>query len=100
MKTFEEWDEHGKRKAKLNAKAIYYFRCPLDRTKYNRICQCESTKEIWRLLEVTYEGTNQVKEFKINIFMHSYELFSLRDNEFVVEMFNRFTNITNELQEP
>ena len=47
----------------------------MDRNEYNRIFQCKSTKEIWRLHEITHEGTNQVKESKINLLVHSYELF-------------------------
>ena len=47
----------------------------MDRNEYNRICQCKSAKEIWRWVEITHKGTNQVKESKINLLLHSYELF-------------------------
>ena len=49
----------------------------MDRNEYNRICQCKSAKEIWRLLEITHEGTNQVKESKITLLVHSYEQVNL-----------------------
>ena len=39
-----------------------------------------------------------MKESKINILSHSYELFSMNDNESIVEMFTKFTDIVNELQ--
>ena len=55
-------------------------------------------KEIWKLLEVTYEGNDQVKKSKINSFMHDYELFSIKDFESFVEMFSRFIVIVNELE--
>ena len=58
----------------------------MDINEYNRICQCKSAKEIWRLLEITHEGTNQVKESKINLL------------ETIVEMITRFTNIVNGLK--
>ena len=70
----------------------------MDRNEYNRICQCKSTKEIWRLLEITHEGTNQVKESKINILVHNYELFSMKETETIVEMITRFTEIVNGLE--
>ena len=70
----------------------------MDRNEYNRICQCKSAKEIWRLLEITHEGTNQVKESKINLLVHVYELFLLKDNETIVEMITRFTDIVNGLK--
>ena len=55
-------------------------------------------KEIWKLLEITHEGTNQVKEFRINILVHDYELFPMKDFESIIEMFSRFMVIVNELQ--
>ena len=55
-------------------------------------------KEIWRLLEITLEGTNQVKESKINLLVHNYELFSMKENETIVEMITRFINIVNGLK--
>ena len=65
----------------------------MDRNKYNRICQCKLAKEIWRLLETTHEGTNQVKKSKINLLVHNYELFSMKENKTIVEMITRFTDI-------
>ena len=71
----QEWDEHDRRNVQLNARVIYTFQCVIDRNEYNRVCQCKSAKEIWRLLKVTHEGTNPVKESNINLLVHSYEFF-------------------------
>ena len=70
----------------------------MDRNEYNRICQCKLAKEIWRLLEITHAGTNQVKESKINLFVHSYEFFFMKENETIVEMITMFTDIVNGLE--
>ena len=59
----------------------------------NIIEYVKSAKEIWRLLELTLEGTNQVKESKINLLVHNYELFSMKENETIVEIITRSTNI-------
>ena len=74
------------------------MQCATDRNEYNRIYQCKSTKEIWRLLEITHKGTNQVKESKINLLVYSYELFLMKENENIVEMITRFTDIVNGLE--
>ncbi|GAV58014.1 UBN2 domain-containing protein, partial [Cephalotus follicularis] len=58
--------------------------------EFNRISSCVSAKETWDRLEVTYEGTNQVKEAKINMLVHEYEM--------ILRLFTRFTNITNAIQ--
>ncbi|RVX13664.1 hypothetical protein CK203_010141 [Vitis vinifera] len=94
----KEWNELDRRNFQLNAKAVYTLQCAMDRNEYNRICQCKSAKEIFRLLEITHEGTNQVKESKINILVHNYELFSMKDSESIVEMITRFTEIVNGLE--
>ena len=49
-------------------------------------------------IEITHEGNNQVKESRINILMHDYELFSIKDFESIVEMFSKFIVIVNELE--
>ena len=94
-KSKQEWNERDKRNFQLNAKAVYTLQGFIDRNEYNRICQCKSVKEIWRLFEITHEGTNQVKESKINLLVNSYELFFMKDNETIIEMITRFTDIVN-----
>jgi hypothetical protein len=47
---------------------------------------------------VTYEGTNQVKESKISRLVHEYELFCMKSEESISDMFTRFTNIINSLK--
>ena len=70
----------------------------MDINEYNRICQCKLVKEIWKLLEITHEGTIQDKESKTNLLVHNYELFFMKDNEPIVEMIIRFTDIVNGLE--
>ena len=61
--------------------------------EYNWIFTCESVKEIWDRFEVTHEGNSQVKEFKINILVHNYELFKMKSDESIIDIFTRFTDI-------
>ena len=44
------------------------------------------------------QGTNQVKESRINILVHDYELLFIKDFESIVEMFSRFMMIVSELE--
>jgi hypothetical protein len=53
---------------------------------------------MWDKLEVAYEVTNQVKEFEISRVVHKYELFCIKFEESISEMFTRFTNIINSLK--
>ena len=80
-----------------NYKAINLLYCSLNGDEFERTSSCTFSKEIWDKLVVTYEGTSQVKETKISIFLHKYELFKMAPNESIKEMFTRFRLIVNNL---
>ena len=82
----------------LNAKAINILYCALDINEFNKISICNSTKEIQDRLEVTPEGTSQVKESKISILIHKYELFEMKTNESILGMYTQFIDIINNLK--
>ena len=48
-------------------------------------------------MEVTYEGMSQVKENKVSLLVHKYELFKMK-GEGIQEMFDRFNDILNGLR--
>ncbi|VFQ68974.1 unnamed protein product [Cuscuta campestris] len=52
---------------------------------------------MWDKLEVTYEGTDQVREAKIDFLTHEYELFCMKENEKIDDMFKQFSKIVNDL---
>lgn len=92
------WDEINKKMAQLNVKAMNVLYCSLDANEFNRILTCNSTKEIWDGVEVTHEGTNQVKMSKIYMLMHKYELFKIESDESIIEICTRFIDIINGLK--
>ena len=98
LKPEKELDENDKKLAQLNAKAINMLYCSLDINEFNRMLICASAKENWDRLEITHEGTNQVKKYKINRLVYKYELFKMEPNESIIGMFTRFTNIVNNLK--
>ena len=64
-KPINEYSEEDKKLSSMNAKAMNILYCALERNDFNCISTCLNTHNIWHLLEVTHEGTNQVKEKKI-----------------------------------
>ena len=76
-----EWDENDERLAQLNAKAMNLLYYALSISEFNQISICTLAKKIWDRLEVIHEGTNQVKEIKINMLVHKYELFQIKQNK-------------------
>ncbi|GAV88353.1 UBN2 domain-containing protein, partial [Cephalotus follicularis] len=92
------YNDNDFRMLQLNSKAKHVLFCAVGLNEFNQISSCHSAKEMWDLLEVTNEGTNQVKESKISMLVHEYELFIMHDNESISDMFTRFTTIINSLK--
>ncbi|GAV84135.1 UBN2 domain-containing protein, partial [Cephalotus follicularis] len=98
LKPRSSYTDDDRKKVQLNAKVNHVIICALNSNEFNRVSSCATAKEMWDRLEVTYEGTNQVKEAKINMLVREYEMFSMKENENISGMFFRFTNIINSLQ--
>lgn len=96
-KSKSEWDDIDKKRMSINARALNILFCVLSMEKFNRIRSCKTTKDIWSTLEVTHEGTNQVKESKISMLVHKYELFKMKHDESIKQMYTHFTDIINDL---
>ncbi|XP_009631908.1 uncharacterized protein [Nicotiana tomentosiformis] len=82
----------------VNAKAKNLLYNAISGEEYEKISSCKTAKEMLDKLEITYEGTNKVKEIRINLLVHDYELFQMKDGESVKEMFSRFSKILGDLK--
>ena len=94
----KEFDAEDYKKMEKNAKAKKLLYFGLGPDEYTRISECGSAQEIWNALQVAHEGTSQVKQSRIELLMRQYELFDMGDRENVMDMYTRFTHITNELK--
>ncbi|GKV15092.1 hypothetical protein SLEP1_g25892 [Rubroshorea leprosula] len=92
------YDEADRKKLQINAQAKNALFCALHPSEYDRISACDSAKEMWDKLQVAHEGTNEVKKSKINMLVQKYELFKMKSDEEIKDMFTCFTKITNELK--
>ncbi|GAV64968.1 DUF4219 domain-containing protein/UBN2 domain-containing protein [Cephalotus follicularis] len=97
-KSENEYNDIDFRMLQLNSKAKNILFCAIGPNEFNRISSYDSAKEMWDLLEITYEGTNQVKESKISMLVHEYELFVMHDNECISDIFSQFTTIISSLK--
>ena len=55
-------------------------------------------KEIWDHLEVTYEGTSEVKEARISLLKHKHHKFKMLLGESIDSIFSCFADIANPLK--
>ena len=93
MEKMEEWIEEDKRSVEVNTRAMNTLLCALCPKEFNSVSTCKTTKAICHKLKVTHEGIKQVKEIKINLLIHDYKLFIMKENEYMKEMFTRFNDI-------
>ena len=62
LKPESDWDDNDRRIVQLNAKDINALYYTLSVNGFNRIYFYTLAKKIWDRLEVTHEGTNQIKK--------------------------------------
>ena len=69
------------KKAKFDCIAKNIITIALNSDEFFRISQCSSAKEMWDTLEVTYEGTNDVKRARKHTLIQGYRCLEwLREN--------------------
>ena len=61
VKPRSEWNETERKKAQYDVVAKNIITSSLTMDEFFRISQCSSAKEMWEVLEVTHEGTEDVK---------------------------------------
>ena len=97
VKLMNEWNDFEKKLFSLNTKAINALFYALGKNEFNQISICETAHKIWHTLEITHEGTSRVKESKINLLMHDFELFRMKPSETIVDMYTHFMDVINSL---
>ncbi|GKV39478.1 hypothetical protein SLEP1_g47236 [Rubroshorea leprosula] len=93
-----EWNDEDLRKIMINNKAINMLQCALNPMEFHRVSGCDTAKKMRDMLEVTHEGTSQVKESKINRLIYMYELFKMKSEESIQDMYTRLNDIVTNLK--
>ena len=74
----KEWDEMRddmKRKVQDDLKAKNILTYGLCSVEFFHTARCKSAKEIWNMLEVTHEGTTDVRRARKHALVSEYEAF-------------------------
>ncbi|MQL90267.1 hypothetical protein Taro_022854 [Colocasia esculenta] len=82
----------------LNWSALNMMQCTVHPKEYSRVSTCKSAKEMWDKLELIYEGTSEVRKTKASILVSEYEMFRMKNDETISDMFARFMLIINGLK--
>jgi len=60
-KPWSQWTDYKSKKDKIDCIAKNIITFALNSDEFFRVSQCKSAKEMWDTLEVTHEGTNEMK---------------------------------------
>ena len=96
-KPWSKWNDIESKKAQFNCMAKNIITSALNLDEFFRVSQCSLAKEMWNILEVTYEGTSDVKCGWKHTLIQEYELFRILAGETIADVQKRFTHIVNHL---
>ena len=72
-----------------------YHNIRLNLDEFFRVSQCNFTKEMWDILEVTHEDTTGVKRARKHALIQEYELSRMHLGETIIDV--QITHIVNHL---
>ena len=93
-----DWSDDVKKKIQYDLKTRNILISSLRVNEYHFISHCKIAKNKWDALKTLHEGTNDVKQLKINMFVQQYELFRKDEGESISSMQMKFSHIVNKLQ--
>jgi len=96
----KEWDEmkdDKKRKVKNDQKPKSILTFGLSFDEFSHTARCKSEKKIWKMLEVTHEGTTDVRKARKHTLVSEYETSRMKNGETILELKTRFIQIVNHL---
>jgi hypothetical protein len=98
-KKVSEYTHEEENMMNIAAKAEMVLTSALAEKEYKRVNNCKSAQEMWNKLVVTYEGTIDIKDSRMDTLIQEYENFKLQDGENIIDMETRFTRIIDELSQ-
>jgi len=70
----------------------------IPRAEYMKMSDKSTTKAMFASLSEYYEGSKKAREAKALMLIHQYELFKMKDDESIEEMYSRFQTLFSGLQ--
>ena len=92
-----EWNTEDRRRSNLDNQANDVLYRSLDQPMFCKIKLCKSAKEIWDNVTALCEGSQGIKENKLDLAVQKFDNFKMKDGETLDQLDARFTGIINEL---
>ena len=89
------WDEAKIKVANFNSRALNALFSAVINEEFKKISSTETAKEVWTILQTTYEGTKAVKDSKLQRLTTSFEEIKMEEDESFDEFYAKLKDIVN-----
>ena len=90
-----DWDEVKIKAANFNNRALNALFSAVTNEEFKKISSTKTTKEVWTILQTTYEGTEAIKDSKLQRLTTSFEEIKMEEDESFDEFYAKLKNIVN-----
>ena len=90
-----DWDEAKIKAANFNSRALNALFSVVTNEEFKKISSTETTKEVWIILQTTYEGAKAVKDSKLLRLTTSFEEIKMEEDESFDEFYAKLKDIVN-----
>ncbi|GAU30941.1 hypothetical protein TSUD_143890 [Trifolium subterraneum] len=94
----EENKEANKELKKRDYKALFIIHQCVDPDNFEKVGDCESSKEAWDILAQSFGGAEQVKEVKLQTYKRQFDLIQMEESETVSDYFTKVIKLVNQLK--
>ena len=95
MEASADWDDVKIKAANFNSKALNALFSVVTNEEFKKISSTETTKDVWTILQTTYEGTKAVKDSELQRLTTSFEEIKMEDDESFNEFYTKLKDIVN-----
>ena len=89
------WDDAKIKAANFNNRALNALLNVVTNEEFKKISSTKTTKEVWTILQTTYEGTNAIKDSKLRRLTISFEVIKMEEDELFDEFYAKLKDIVN-----
>ncbi|XP_063936091.1 uncharacterized protein LOC135147168 [Daucus carota subsp. sativus] len=90
-----EFTEEDEKEVHKDNKAMNILFNGIDDDMFDSVINCPIAKKVWDTIQTLCEGTDQVMENKMQLFVQQYESFHSKSGESLNDLFNRFQKLLN-----
>ena len=90
-----DWDDAKIKATNFNSRALNALFNAVTNEEFKKIFSTKTTKEAWTILQITYEGTEVVKDSKIQRLTTSFEEIKMEEDESFDEFYVKLKDIVN-----